>query len=251
MRLATAVLITLLLPMPLHVFGQPRRNKRAPAKPSTQQTQPKDDPNTIRLLHSENGRDYYLFQVEKSPETDVVFYSYVVFFDETTPAGRSALSRTVALAKLSLVDLNQMYYVAAVQYHCFFKLSEPNKTLYAEVIWTDKSGNEIVKLQVKPEDTVTIQDQVAEIAAYSEPYLQKVFDTLDESNEAQRRNFESRMNLAIALGREDEARRMKFEPNLPRYLPALSLVISGGPRHMSDVLKAAKQASEKPPRKTK
>ena len=108
MRLATAVLITLLLTMPLHVFGQPRRKNRAPSKPSAQQTQPKDDPNTIRLLYSENGRDYYLFQVEKSPETDVVFYSYVVFFDETTPAGRSALSRTIALAKLSLVDLDQM-----------------------------------------------------------------------------------------------------------------------------------------------
>jgi hypothetical protein len=235
--------------------AQTRRTKRPLPKPSTPPTkpaEPKEDPNTIHLLYSEDGRIYYSFQVAKVPDSDTVFYSYVVFFDESFPAGRSALTRTRALAKLTLVgDMDQLYYVAAIQYHCFFKLNEPTKPVYGEVVWTDRNGNVITRLQVKPENSATIVNQVAEIATYSESYMQKIFDTLDESNEAQRKNFDARLRLTIDLGKEDEARRMKFEPNVPPYVPALSLVVAGGAKHISDVLKAAKQAYDKTVRNPK
>lgn len=247
-------LIALILCASTVGIGQTRRTKRPlskPSKPTTQQAEPKDDPNTIHLLYSEGGREYYLFQVAKAPNADTIFYSYVVFFDESTPAGRSALTKLRALAKLTLVDMDQLYYVAAVQYQCFIRLTEPNTPIYAQVIWTDRDGNEITKLEIKPEDSVAVSNQVAEIATYSEPYLQKVFNILEESNEAQRRNFDSRMRLAITLGNEDQARRMKFEPRVPNYVPALSLVVAGGTKHMSEVLKAAKQAHDKTPRNAK
>jgi hypothetical protein len=244
-------LVALVLSSAMLSSGQTRRTKRPLPKPATQAAEPKEDPNTIHLVYSEGGRDYYLFQVAKAPDAEAVFYNYVVFFDQSTPAGRSALTRNMALAKLTLVDLDQLYYVAAVQYQCFFSLKEPTKPLYAEVIWTDKDGNEITKLQLTREDSAVVQQQVSEIATYSEPYLQKVFDTLEETNEAQRRNFKSRMDFLIAFGKEDEARRLKFEPSVPKYVPALSLVVSGGAKHMAEILKAAKQDYDKTIRNVK
>jgi hypothetical protein len=252
--LSKVTLIALLLAAAIPAAGQNRRTKRprpTPSQPATKQKEPTDDPNTIHLLYSEDGRDYYFFQVAKVPDADAVFYSYVVVFDQSTPAGRSALTRARALAKLTIVDMDQLYYVAAIQYQCFFKLNEPTKPLYVAVIWTDTDGNEITKLQIKPEDSGTVANQVAEIATYSEPYMQKVFDTLEESSEAQRRNFESRMQLAITLGQEAEARRMKFEPRVPNYVPALSLVVAGGAKHMFELLKASKQTYDKTTRNAK
>ncbi len=244
-------LVALVLSAAMVSSGQTRRTKRPRPKPATQATEPKTDPDRIHLVYSEDGRDYYLFQVAKAPDAEAVFYSYVVFFDQSTPAGRSALARNMALAKLKLLDLDQIYYVAAVQFHCFFNLKEPTKPLYAEVIWTDKEGNEITKLSLTREGSAVVEQQVSEIATYSEPYLQKLFDTLEESNEATRRLFKSQMDLLITLGKEDEARVLKFDPSVPKYVPALSLVVSGGAKHMTEVLKAANQAYDKTIRNAK
>ena len=59
------------------------------------------------------------------------------------------------------------------------------------------------------------------------------------------------MDFLISFGKKDEARRLKFEPTAPKYVPALSLVVSGGAKHMAEVLKAAKQAYDKTVRNVK
>src|SRR6266404_2071605 len=177
MRFTIALLIALLLSAATFSYGQTRRRKRPTPKPPQQETPPKADPNAITLLYSEDGRHYYLLDVVKNPATDDLYYNYVVFFDPSTPAGRTALSREIALAKLSAVDLGQVYYVGAVQYQCHLSLKEPNNVRYDQVLWTDGTGNVIVRLQINPKDSA-VKYQVAEIATYSEPYLQKIFATL-------------------------------------------------------------------------
>lgn len=245
MRFKIAALITLLCSTAVFSHGQTRRTKRPAPKPSHQQAQPKDDPNAITLLYSADGRNYYLHEVVKHQETDDLSYSYVVVFDQSTPAGRSALNKMIALAKLMVVDSDQPYYVTAVEYQCHFSPKEPNNIRYEDVFWIDRTGNTVAQLQIKLEDSANLKAQVAEIASYSEPYLQKLFDSLDRMNEAQRRSVEARIQLLIDTGREGDARQLKFEPDLPKYLPALSLVISGGTEHMSKVLAAAYQAYQK------
>ena len=117
---ARRALIILLCSAAVFSHGQTRRRKRPAPKPSHQQAQPKDNPDAITLLYSEDGRNYYSDEVVKPPETDDLSYSYVVAFDQSTPAGRSALSKMMALAKLMVVDTSQMYYVTAVEYQCHF-----------------------------------------------------------------------------------------------------------------------------------
>lgn len=250
MRIKTTLLILLLLSSLVFSHAQTRRTKRPARKSSQQQVQPKTDPNAITLLYSENGRNYYLHEVVKKPDSDDLFFSYVVGFDQTTPAGRSALSKMMVLSNLSATDVDQTYYVTAVEYECHFSLKEPNNLQYDTVYWIDQRGNTIAQLQIKREDAGIIKDQVAEISTYSDAYLREVFDALEESNNAQRRLFDASIRLLINTGDEEKARRLKFQPRLPKYVPALSLFISGGINHMSEVPKAAKEIYEKRTRNT-
>lgn len=247
MRPKIIVFVAVLLSAAVFSHGQTRRAKKPARKPLPQEAQTKADPNAITLLYSEDGREYYLHEVVKNPGTDDLSYSYVVVFDRSSPGGRSALTKMMALAKLMVVDMDQMYYVTAVEYVCHSSLKEPSNVQCDNIFWIDLTGNTIAQLEIKPEDSTTLKAQVAEIATYSEPYLQELLDAAEGANDAYRRLFQSRMRLAITTGHESEASKMKFEPRLPKYLPALCLVISGGTKHMSEVLKAAKQVYDKMP----
>lgn len=229
-------------------IGQ-KRTRRPRPKPAPQAAQPEAEQDALTLLYSEYGRTYYLFEVAKNPATSDLYYTYVVIFDKSTPSGRSALMKAIALARVIAVDVDQTYYVAALQYQCHFSLDDPSNLKYDVVLWTDSDGNPIAQAPITGEDSKDIQGQVSEIATYNEPYLQELLDVFEESSEAERANWESRIRLLISSGNEDEARRLKFTPRLRKGMPALSLFFAGGSKHIVEVKKAAIMAYAKKTKK--
>jgi hypothetical protein len=242
-KYVTAAII-LALAFTMVATGQ-RRNKRPRPKPAPQAAQPEAEPDALTLLYSEYGRNYYLFEVVKHPATNDLYYTYVVIFDKSTPSGRSALTKAIALARVIAVDVDQTYYVTALQYQCHFPLDDPSNLKYDVVLWADSNGNPIAQSPISAEESTDMQGQVSEIATYNEPYLQNLLEVFEQSSEAERANWESKIQLLISEGREDEARRLKFTPRMRKGMPALSLYFAGGSKHIAEIKKAAIAAYEK------
>jgi hypothetical protein len=137
------------------LYGQRRRTAR-PAKPTPKPAKQDTDSvfedfgdgfllwknNVLAFDHAIEGRGFYIYEAAYNATTDQLIFAYVVKFDQTTPAGRSALNTARELAKNFAVYPDQLYYIEAMQYMCQVERKERTAKCY-ELTWTDNKGNEI------------------------------------------------------------------------------------------------------------
>jgi hypothetical protein len=138
-------------------YGQTRRSKRPVSKPQAKQ-QKEQRPaledigngflgvkrGTMTFAYSAEGRNYYIYEVAYNAELDALIFSYVVQFDQQTPAGRSALNTARYLAETFPVYPDQLSYITSMQYMCSVDRQHNTVSCY-ELLWTDEKGNTIAK----------------------------------------------------------------------------------------------------------
>ncbi|HWN11989.1 MAG TPA: hypothetical protein VNO50_22360 [Pyrinomonadaceae bacterium] len=166
MRLKIFALIALSLLTTIS-YGQTRKTKKPTAKPTVakqQKQQPvfKDAGNgftalmrdTLTLDHTLDGRSYWIYEIAYNETADHLLFSYVVKYDQQTPAGRSSLNTAQYLAKNFAIYPDQLYYIRAMQYICTVKRTEGTSKCF-QLAWTDEAGNVIAKI---PNATFSAKD---------------------------------------------------------------------------------------------
>jgi len=100
---------------------------------------------TLTLDHSSEGRSYWIHEIAYNESADNLLFSYVVKFDQQTPAGRSSLNTAQYLARNFAIYPDQLNYISAMQYTCAVLRKESAARCYL-LNWTDDAGNTIAKI---------------------------------------------------------------------------------------------------------
>lgn len=174
MRFKLSALIALLCLATFFTYGQTRKPRKPAPKPPVIK-QEKEQPvfedigngffrlkqETLTFDHSLEGRLYYILDVACNATADDTIFTYVVKFDEQTPAGRSSLNTARELSRNFALYPDQIYYIRTMQIMCEIKEKESSTQCY-ELYWTDEAGNPIAKC---PSPTFSERDNLNFIKA--------------------------------------------------------------------------------------